>query len=136
MKNKRIEEILKKEREIFDKYGRNGKEWGEFYKSFEEGTWAIVRAYVRSQKLGFDEIVFTDDSLIWEQEIEGAIKFCREAKVGWFVYASGYTRTMETIMKMVDAGATVGKFVVKEYTREGWSGEELVRVPGVRINVQ
>ena len=136
MKNKRIEEIRKQEKHILDTYGNRSEEWAEFYKSFEEGAWSIIRAYVRSNEKGFDEIVFTDDSLIWEQEIEGALNFCREAKIGWFVYASGYSRTMETVMKMVDAGATVGKFVVKEYTRDSWGKEEVVRVPGVRINVQ
>ena len=114
MKNMRIEAILKEQERIWKEFGRDSQEYNEFYKSMNSGAWDVITAYCRSVEKGFDEIVFSNNELIWEKDIEDLVNFCKEAKIGWFVYGSGYSGTMETIMHLVEAGAKVGKFVVKE----------------------
>ena len=135
MKNTKIERILKEQERIVKEFGRDSEEYNAFYKSFDRGAWAIITAYCRSNKKGFDEIVFTNDELIWSDDIDYIINFCKEAKIGWFVYGSGYSGTMDTIMHLVEAGAKVGKFVVKEYTDNRFGEVEVIKVPGIRINL-
>ena len=135
MKNMKIEAILKEQEQVIAEFGRDSKEYAEFYKKFNNGTWTVVTNYVRSNDKGFDEIVFGNEDVVWEKDVADIIAFCREAKIGWFVYGSGYSGAMEVMMHFVDAGARVGKFVVKEFKRERFGETEVTRVPGMRINL-
>lgn len=135
MKNMKIEAILREQEEVIKKFGCDSEEFKEFYKKFNNGTWTVISYYIRSNDKGFDEIVFDNDACIWEKDVADIVVFCREAKIGWFVFGSGYSRAMEVIMHLVDAGAKVGKFVVKEYKDSRFGEEEIVRVPGMRINL-
>lgn len=135
MKNMKIEAIVKEQMEILEKFGRESDEFSTWYKKHTDGARKVISAYVGSKDLGFDEIVFNSDDLIWEKEVPEVIEFCQEAKIGWFVYGSGYSRAMEVIMALTEAGAKVGKFVVKEYTDTRWGEENVVKVPGIRINL-
>ena len=135
MKNMKIEAILKKNKQILDQLGRDSKEFVAFYKKFNNGIWTVIRSYIISNDRGFDEIVFDNQDIIWEKDVADIIQFCREAKIGWFVFGSGYSGAMETVMQFVDAGAKVGKFVVKEYEQNRFGEMQTVRVPGMRINL-
>ena len=133
MKNMKIEAILKEQEQVIAEFGRDSKEYEEFYKNFNNGTWTVITNYVHSNNMGFDEIVFED--VVWENDVADIIAFCREAKIGWFVYSSRYSGAMEVIMHFVDAGARIGKFVVKEFEEEIFGKTEVTRVPGMRINL-
>lgn len=135
MKNMKIDAILKEREQVIAEFGRDSKEYSEFYKKFNIGTWTVITNYVRSNDRGLDEIVFGDNDVVWKEDVADIIAFCREAKIGWFVYGSGYSGAMEVMMHFVDAGARVGKFVVKEFTRERFGETEVIRVPGMRINL-
>lgn len=135
MKNMKIEAILKGQEEVVKEFGRNSEEYAQFYKKYGNGVWTAISAYCRSKEKGFDEIVFDNESSIWEHEIEDIFNFFKEVKIGWFVFGSGCSGAMETIMKMVEAGAKVGKFVVKEYEENRFGKMQTVKVPGMRINL-
>lgn len=135
MKNKRIEAIFEQQDEIRKEFGASSQEMKDHYNSFTAGAWAIMSAYRRSKIKGFDEIVFEPDDIIWENSAAEVVAFCREAKVGWFVYGSRFSGAFESVMSLVKAGARAGAFVIKTYTEEKFGGEELVEIPGIRINI-
>ena len=135
MKNMKIEAILKAQDEVIKEFGRNSEEYSEFCKKYGNGAWTLISAYCKSKERGFDEIVFDNEGCIWDHKIPEIFNFCREAKIGWFVFGSGYSGAMETMMKMVEAGAKVGKFVVKEYEANRFGEMQTVKVPGMRINL-
>lgn len=135
MRNKKIESILAQQDEIRKEFGAESEELRAFYNTLSNGAWAMITAYRKSNEKGFDEIVFTRDDIIWENEVEEIIAFCKEAKIGWFVYGSGYSGAMGTVMALVNAGARVGAFVIKECKIEMFGNEEIVKVPGFRINL-
>lgn len=135
MKNKRIEAIFAEQDNVRRQFGAESQEMREFYNGFTKGAWSVITAYRKSKEKGFDEIVFTRDDIIWENDAIEVIDFCREAKVGWFVYGSGYSGAMEAMMSLVKAGARVGAFVIKTYVDEMFGDAKVVEVPGLRINI-
>ena len=135
MKNRKIESILAQQDAIRKEFGADSEELKNFYNTISNGAWSVITAYRKSQEKNFDEIVFTRDDLIWENDVEEILQFCKEARIGWFVYGSGYSSAMDTILSMVNAGARVGSFVVKQYEAEMFGDKEIVKVPGFRINL-
>ena len=135
MRNKKIESIFEQQEAIRNEFGPSSQEMKDHYNSFTAGAWTVMSAYRRSKVKGFDEIVFEPDDIIWEQSAAEVVAFCKEAKVGWFVYGSTFSGAFTSIMSLVKAGARAGAFVVKTYTEERFGGEELVEIPGIRINI-
>lgn len=103
MKNLKIEKILAESIEA-EKAGR--EETIAQYKKYSQGAWSVINAYIASKDKGFDEIVFWND-VVWAKNAKDIISFCTEA------------------------GARVGKFVVKEYD----DGFSMRKLPGMRINL-
>ena len=135
MRNKKIESIFEQQEAIRNEFGPSSQEMKDHYNSFTAGAWVVMSAYRRSKIKGFDEIVFEADDIIWENSAAEVVAFCKEAKVGWFVYGSRFSGAFESVMSLVKAGARAGAFVVKTYTEEKFGGEELVEIPGIRINI-
>ena len=127
MKNLKIEKILAESIEA-EKAGR--EETIAQYKKYSEGAWSVIRAYKASKDKGFDEIVFWND-VVWAKNVKDIISFCKEVGINWFVLAGSQTGMMEVIMHFTEAGARVGKFVVKEYD----DGFSMKKLPGMRINL-
>lgn len=132
MKNMKIEKIMAQMVEA----NKAGKEEGiAEYKKYTNGAHTVIHAYKISVERGFDELVFDVNDCIWEKDVPDIISFCKEVGINWFVFGSGYSRAMETVMQFVDAGARVGKFVVKEYIDRPFGEDKVERLPGMRINL-
>lgn len=123
MKNMRIEKVL--------------KQWNEGNFELEishaEARWC--RAYNDSVEKGLDEIVIGFHDCVHESEVAELIEAARTLKIEYFVFAGTFSGAFEVVNEMVINGARVGKFVVKEYTENRFGEEEVIKVPGMRINL-
>lgn len=123
MKNMRIEKIL--------------TEWekGNFELGLSQEACSWCRYYKESKEKGFDEIVIGAHECVHESDVRELLEAARELKIEYFVYASTFSGAFNVVNQMVDKGARVGKFVVKEYTEHRYGEDSTILVPGMRINL-